>query len=209
MWLNAAVPVGGLGGDERPQGRECRVDRICAISLPGVGGVPLASLPDGRRHRRAMYARHGSHVDPSAQLPLPVHLDVKAGRRRGGQPVGCGVAGVGAALLGARALAAVLLVVFGEEGNVAVQKAAGWRGRAQHGKCHLGWALPVSPCWTSASSARFSVCFLKVFCKPPDFGAEPGESDAAFMALTPEPPGRLGLLLLVYAKTHHKCHLFS
>lgn len=135
---NAAVPVGGLGGDERPQRRERCVDRIGAISLPRVGRGPLASLPNGRRHGRAVDPRHGSHVDPCAQLPLPVHLDVKGGGRRGGEAVGCGVGGVGAALFGAGALAAVLLVIFGEEGNVAVQEAAGRRRRAQHGKCHLG-----------------------------------------------------------------------
>lgn len=134
---NAAVPVGGLGGDERAQRRERCVDRIGAIPLPRVGRGPLASLPNGQRHRRAVYLRHGSYVHASAQLPLPVHLDVKGRRRRGGQAVGCGVGGVGAALFGAGALAAVLLVVFGEEGDVAVQEAAGRRGRAQHGECHL------------------------------------------------------------------------
>lgn len=131
----AAVPVGGLGGDERPQGRERRVDRIGAISFPSVGRGPLASLPHGRGHWRAVYPCHGSYVDPCAQLPLPVDLDVKGGRRRGGQAI---VGGVGGALFGARALAAVLLVVFREEGDVAVQEAAGRRCRAQHGKCHLG-----------------------------------------------------------------------
>lgn len=173
---NAAVPVGRLGGDERPQRRERRVDGVGAISLPCVGGGPLASLPDGRRHRRAVDPRHGSHVDPypypCAQLPLPVHLDVEGGRRRGGQAVAGGAGGAGAALLGAGSLAAVLLVVFGEEGDVAVQEAAGRRGRAQHGECHLGWKLRVNPCWNSASSARLGVlfsegCFRK---KPPKFG---------------------------------------
>lgn len=134
----AAVPVGGLGGDERPQRRERCVDRIGAISLARVGRGPLANLPDGRRHRRAVDRRHGAHVHASAQLPLPVHLDVKGGRRGGGQAVGRGAGGVGAALFGARALAAVLLLVFGEEGNVAVQEAGGRRGRAQHGKSHPG-----------------------------------------------------------------------
>lgn len=133
-----AVPVGGLGGDERPQGRERRVDRIGAISFPRVGRSPLASLSHGRGHRRAVYPRHGSYVDPCAQLPLPVHRDVKGGRRRGGQAIGRGVGGVAGALFGARALAAILLVIFREEGDVAVQEAAGRRCRAQHGKCHLG-----------------------------------------------------------------------
>lgn len=206
-----AVPVGGLGGDERPQRRECRVDRIGAISFPSVGRGPLASLPHGRRHRRAVYPRHGSYINPCAQLPLPVHLDVKGGRRGGGQAVGRRIGGVGGAFFGARARAAILIIVFREEGNVAVQETAGRRCRAQHGKCHLGWQLLVNPCWTSASSAWVSVLLSEVSLQIAQlwrwtrriwrslYGAD----------LTSGSPGLFALSLLLFAKTHLKCHLFS
>lgn len=137
-----SVPVCRLGGDESAQRRECCVDRIGAIPLPRVGCGPLANLPGGRSVRGAVPSHHGLWIYPSApyspaQLPLPVHLDVKGRWRRGGQAEGSRVGGVGVTLLGARPLAPVVIIVFGEEGDVAVQEAACRRRRAQHGECHL------------------------------------------------------------------------
>lgn len=142
------LPVRRLGGDERAQRRERRVDRVGAVPLPRVGGVPLAPLLERRGYRGSQPRRHGPHVqaagpddatDASAQLPLPVHLDVEGGRRRGGQAVGGRAGRAVGALVRAGALAAVLVLVLGEEGDVAVQEAAGGGGRrAQHGERH-GW----------------------------------------------------------------------
>lgn len=134
------LPVCRLGGDECPQRRECCVDRIGAISFPCVGGGPLATILVGRSPWGAESRRHGPDVEPSsphspAQLPLPVHLDVKGRWRRGGQAEGRGVGRV-VALVRAWPLAPVLVVIFGEEGDVAVQEAACGRCRAQHGECH-------------------------------------------------------------------------
>ncbi len=136
-----SVPVCGLGGDECAQCCECCVDRIGAISLPRVGCGPLATLPRGRRPRGAEPLQHGPYIyvsTPSspAHLPLPVHLDVKGRWRRGGQAEGSGVGGVGT-FLRARSLAPVLIIIFREEGDVAVQEATCGRRRAQHGECHL------------------------------------------------------------------------
>jgi len=128
------VPVGRLGGDERPQRREGRVDGVGAVPLPRVGRGPLADLAVGGGPLWDEPPHHGAYVHPAAarpaQLPLPAHLDVEGGRRRRQAKV--------VALVGARALAAVLVVVLGEEGDVAVQEAARRRGRrAQHGERHL------------------------------------------------------------------------
>lgn len=73
-------PVRRLGGDECAQRCECCVDRVGAIPLPCIGCVPLAALRLGRRHRGAKPPCHGPYFYPTysrAQLPLPVHLDVK------------------------------------------------------------------------------------------------------------------------------------
>lgn len=134
-----SVPVCRLGGDECAQRCECCVDRIGAISLPRVGCGPLATLPRWRRPRRPEPPQHARYIYLSApcshaHLPLPVHLDVKGRWRWGGQAEGG--RGVGT-LLGARPLTPVLFIVFGEEGDVAVQEAACGRRRAQHCECHL------------------------------------------------------------------------
>lgn len=96
------------------------------------------SLRNRRSPWGAVYPCYASYIYPStsAHLPLPVHLDVKGRWRRGGQAEGRRVGGVAVTLLGARSLAAVLIVVFGEESDVAIQEAACWRSSAQHGECH-------------------------------------------------------------------------
>lgn len=95
-----SVPVCRLGGDQRAQRRERRVNRIGAISLPRIGGGPLADLPRVVGAWRGQPAQHaGTYSYPSAssypatQLPLPVHLDVKSRRGRGGQTEGGRVVG--------------------------------------------------------------------------------------------------------------------
>lgn len=134
-----SVPVCRLGGDERAQRCERRVDRIGAISLPCVGCGPLATLHRDRGPLGDEPPHHAPYIYPSApscpaQLPLPVHLDVKSRWRRGGQAE---VRGVGVTLLRAWPLAPVLIIIFRKEGDIAVQEAACWRRRAQHSKCHL------------------------------------------------------------------------
>lgn len=175
VWL-CSVPVCRLGGDERAQRCECCVDRIGAISLTRIGCGPLANLTRGRR----TWGANPPHNVPNssatsapsypAQLPLPVHLDVKGRWGRGGQAEGS-VGRVGT-LLRARALAPVLLIVFGEEGDVAVQEAACGRCRAQHGECHLhrnngltatdqSWgAFPG--CWGSTCKFVIGSCLRKL-----------------------------------------------
>lgn len=145
-----SVPVCGLGGDECAQRCECRVDRIGAISLPRVGCSPLATLPKDGRPLGKEPPHHGLYIPPyapscPAQLPLPVHLDVKGRWRRGGQAV---VGGVGGTLLRARTLAPVFIIVFGEESDVTVQEAACGRRRAQHGECHLHRKQRSVSCWS-------------------------------------------------------------
>lgn len=136
-----SLPVCRLGGDECAQRCKCCVDRIGAISLPRVGRGPLAIFLRWRWVWGDQSRGHGPYIYPSAsspaQLPLPVHLDVKGRWGRRGQAKG-GVGGIAGTLLGAWALAAVVVIVFGEKGDVAVQEAARGGCRAQHGECHLG-----------------------------------------------------------------------
>lgn len=115
------VPVCRLSGDESAQRCEGCVHRIGAISLPGIGGGPLADLHMRWWSRGAQPPHHGPQTStPSSHthFSLSVHLDVE-GRwgRRGRQAKR---RGVGGSLLRARAFAAILLIVFGEESDVAV-----------------------------------------------------------------------------------------